>query len=196
DRVLVVVAPTTSSPAMMAGKDLVHPLVVGAGAASMLLELDGAPRTLAPDTTRRTGVATDLDVRPPILRFLGRAVPSDLDGLPLRVVDDPPPFQLHERYLAMRRMTVPVQTAAALYVTAGGLFGIGLIAMRRRAPRALARAGAWVGVSVPALAAALLAAGQLPTLSYAAVIPFVVAATVVGTLALAARARRGGLMPP
>ena len=196
DRVLVFVASTTSSPAMMAAKDLVHPLIMGAGAPSMLFELDGAPRTLASDTTRRTGVATDLDVRPTILRFLGRAVPSDLDGLPLRVVDDPPPFQLHERYLAMRRMTVPVQTAAALYVTAGGLFGIGLIAMRRRAPRALARAGAWVGMSVPALAAALLAAGHLPTLSYATVIPFVVATTVVGTLAFATLARRDVLMPP
>jgi hypothetical protein len=196
DRVLVFVASTTSSPAMVAAKDLVHPLVMGTGAPAVLFEPDGAPRTLASDTTRRTGVATDLDVRPTILRFLRRAVPSELDGLPLRVVDDPPPFQLHERYLAMRRMTVPVQTAAGLYVTAGGLFGIGLIAMRRRAPRALARAGAWVGMSVPALAAALLAAGHLPTLSYATVVPFVVAMTVVGTLAFAALARRDAVLPP
>jgi hypothetical protein len=196
DEAIVFVASTTSSPAMLATKDLVHPLVMGTGAPALLFALHGAPRTLASDTTRRTGVVTDLDVRPTIFEFLGRAVPSDLDGLPLRVVHDPPPFELHERYLAMRRMTVPVQTAAALYVVVGGLFGIALIAMRRRVPQALARVGAWVGMSVPALAVALLAAGHLPTLSYATVVPFVIGATAVGTLAFAPLARRDAMLPP
>jgi hypothetical protein len=196
DEVIVFVASTTSSPAMLAAKDLVHPLVMGRGAPAVRFALDGAPRTLASDTTRRTGVVTDLDVRPTIFEFLGRAVPSDLDGLPLRVVDDPPPFELHERYLAMRRMTVPVQTAAALYVVVGGLFGITLIAMRRRVPQALARVGAWVGMSVPAMAVALLAAGHLPTLSYATVVPFVIGVTAVGTLAFAPLARRDAMLPP
>jgi len=196
DEAIVFVASTTSSPAMLAAKDLVHPLVMGTGAPALLFALAGAPRTLASDTTRRTGVVTDLDVRPTIFEFLGQAVPSDLDGLPLRVVDDPPPFELHERYLAMRRMTVPVQTAAALYVVVGGLFGIALIAMRRRVPQTLARVGAWVGMSVPALAVALLAAGHLPTLSYATVVPFVIGATAVGTLAFAPLARRDAMLPP
>ena len=196
DEVTVFVASTTSSPAMLAAKDLVHPLVMGTGAPALLFAPDGAPRTLASDTTRRTGVVTDLDVRPTIFEFLGRAVPSDLDGLPLRVVDDPPPFELHERYLAMRRMTVPVQTAAALYVVVGGLFGIALIAMRRHVPQALARAGAWVGMSVPIMAVALLAAGHLPTLSYATVVPFVIGATAVGTLAITPLARRDAMLPP
>jgi hypothetical protein len=196
DEVIVFVASTTSSPAMLAAKDLVHPLVMGRGAPAVLFALDGAPRTLASDTTRRTGVVTDLDVRPTIFEFLGRAVPSELDGLPLRVVDDPPPFELHERYLAMRRMTVPVQTAAALYVVVGGLFGIALIAMRRRVPQALARVGAWVGMSVPAMAVALLAAGHLRTLSYATVVPFVIGVTAVGTLAFAPLARRDAMLPP
>jgi hypothetical protein len=196
DEVTVFVASTTSSPAMLAAKDLVHPLVMGTGAPALLFAPDGAPRTLASDTTRRTGVVTDLDVRPTIFEFLGRAVPSDLDGLPLRVVDEPPPFELHERYLAMRRMTVPVQTAAALYVVVGGLFGIALIAMRRHAPQALARVGAWVGMSVPAMAVALLAAGHLPTLSYATVVPFVIGVTAVGTMAFAPLARRDAMLPP
>jgi hypothetical protein len=196
DEVTVFVASTTSSSAMLAAKDLVHPLVMGTGARALLFAPDGAPRTIASDTTRRTGVVTDLDVRPTIFEFLGRAVPSDLDGLPLRVVDDPPPFELHERYLAMRRMTVPIQTAAALYVVVGGLFGIALIAMRRRVPQPLARVGAWVGMSVPAMAVALLAAGHLPTLSYATVVPFVIGVTAVGTLAFAPLARRDALLPP
>jgi hypothetical protein len=92
-------------------------------------------------------------------------------------------------------MSVPVQTAAGLYVTVGGLFAIGMIAMRRRVPRRLARAGAWVGMSVPALAVALLAAGHLPTLSYATVVPFVIAATALGTLAFALLPRRDALLP-
>jgi hypothetical protein len=196
DRVLVFVASTTPSAAMVAAKDLVHPLVMGSGAPAALFERDGDLRTLASDTTRRTGVVTDLDVRPTIFLFLGRPVPSDLDGLPLRVVDDPPPFDLHQRYLAMRRMTVPVQTAAGIYVTAGGLFGIALIAMRRRVPWALARVGAWVGMSVPAMAVSLLAAGHLPRLSYATVVPFVIGATAVGTLAFAPLARRDAMLPP
>jgi hypothetical protein len=196
DEVIVFVASTTSSPAMVASKDLVHPLVMASGAPAALFEQDGAPRTLASDTTRRTGVVTDLDVRPTLLRFLGRPVPNDLDGLPLRVADEAPPFQLHQRYLAMRRMSVPIQTAAALYVTAGGLFGIALIAMRRPVPRTLARAGAWVGMSVPALAVALLAAGHLPTLSYATVVPLVIAVAAAGTLAFAPLARRDALLPP
>jgi hypothetical protein len=196
DEVIVFVGSTTSSPAMVATKDLVHPLVMGNGAPAILFEPEGVPRTLASDTTRRTGVVTDLDIRPTILEFLGRAVPSDLDGLPLRVVDEPPPFELHERYLAMRRMTVPVQTAAALYAVVGGLFGIALIAMRRRVPQALARVGAWVGMSVPAMAVSLLAAGHLPTLSYATVVPFVIGATAVGTLAFAPLARGDTMLPP
>jgi hypothetical protein len=196
DEMIVFVASTTSSPGMLATKDLLHPLVMGTGAPAVLFEPGGTPRTLASDTTRRTGVAPDLDVRPTIFEFLGRAVPSDLGGLPLRVVDDPPPFELHQRYLAMRRMTVPVQTAAALYVVVGGLFGIALIAMRRRVPQVLARVGAWVGMSVPAMAVALLAAGHLPTLSYATVVPFVIGATAVGTLAFAPLARRDAMLPP
>jgi hypothetical protein len=196
DEMIVFVASTTSSPAMLAAKDLVHPLVMGTGAPAILFEPEGASRTLASDTTRRTGVVTDLDVRPTIFEFLVRAVPTDLDGLPLRVVDEPPPFELHERYLAMRRMTVPVQAAAALYAVVGGLFGIALIAMRRRVPQTLARAGAWVGMSVPAMGVALLAAGHLPTLSYATVVPFVIGATAVGTLAFAPLARRDALLPP
>ncbi|MGH2579654.1 MAG: hypothetical protein ACRDHK_05220, partial [Actinomycetota bacterium] len=56
DEVIVFVASTTSSPAMLAAKDLVHPLVMGTGAPAILFEPDGAPRTLASDTTRRTGV--------------------------------------------------------------------------------------------------------------------------------------------
>jgi hypothetical protein len=194
--VLVIVAGTSPpSPSMDATKDELFPAVMAEGPPAVLFREGGRLRTLASDTTRRTGVVTDEDVAPTVLAFLGRPIPSGLDGLPLRIVDGPPPFDLHEKYLAMRRMTVPVQTAAGLYVTAGGLLGIGLLWMGRRVPRRFARAAAWIGLSVPALSASLLAAGHLPTLSYATVVPFVVAVTVVGTMALVPLARRDVLLP-
>jgi len=201
DEVLVVIA-TTAPPATQPSN--VTPVALGAGDPEALLPEGPGPvlipgsrlRALTSDSTRRVGVVTSADVVATVLTFVGEPVPVDVPGSEIRTTGDPWPFALYTRYLAMRRMSVPVQTAAGLYVTAGGLFGIGLIAMRRRVPRRLARAGAWVGMSVPALAVGLLAAGHLPTLSYATVIPFVIVVTVIGTLAFAPLARRDMLLPP
>jgi hypothetical protein len=194
--VLVVVASTVPSAAMVAAKDDLHPVVIARGAPGVLFREGGGLRTLASDTTRRTGVVTDADVRATILQGQGRAVPESLGGLPVRFADDPAPFTLHERYLAMRRLSVPIGTAAGLYVTAGGLFGIAVLAWRQRTPRRLGRAAAWVAMSVPIMATALLAAGHLSTLSYATVVPFVIAVTAGGILAVAPLARRDVLLPP
>ncbi len=196
DDVLVVVASTTSSEAMVGAKDQLHPVVIARGDPATLFAGAGAPGTLASDSTRRTGVVTDRDVRATILRALGEPVPSSLDGLPLRMSTHSPPFELHERYLAMRRLTVPIQIAAGLYVTAAGLLGIAVLTWGRRAPWWLARAAAWLAMSVPILATALLAAGHLSTLSYATVVPFVVLVTAAGILAVAPLARRDVLLPP
>lgn len=195
DDVLVVVASISPSDAMVRAKDLLYPVVIARGAPASLFADAGAPGTLASDSTRRTGVVTDRDVRATILRFIGEPVPSSLDGLPLRMSTQPPPFELHERYLAIRRLTVPIQTSAGLYVTAAGLLGMAVLAWGR-APRWLAHAAAWLAMSVPILATALLAAGHLSTLSYATVVPFVVLVTAGGILAVAPLARRDVLLPP
>jgi hypothetical protein len=195
--VLVVVFGTSPlSPSMERTKDELFPLVVAEGPVDRLFDTSGAVGTLASDTTRRTGVVTDEDVVPTVLSFLGRPIPKQLDGMPLRIVHEPPPFDLHEKYLAMRRMSVPIQTAAGLYVTLGGLFGIAILWLGRRAPNGAARAAAWVALSVPVLGVALLAVGHLPTLSYATALPFVVAVTVVGTLAVVPLSRRDLLLAP
>lgn len=194
--VLVVVLSTVGSEAMAAARDELHPIVVAHGAPTDLFPATGSPRTLTSGSTRRVGVVIDGDVWPTIADYLGGPVPRDLEGSVVRPVDEPPPFELHERYLDMRRMTVPVQSAAGFFVLLGGLFGVALLVLRRRVPTRVARVGAWVALSVPALSVALLAAGHLPALSYATVVPFAIVATVAGTAAFAPLARRDVLLAP
>lgn len=195
DRVLVIVSSPTPSSAMRAANDELRPIVLADVAADRLFHVWRPLRSLTSDSTRRGGIVSDADLEPTILAFLGRSAPAGQAGSVIRVVDGPPPFDLHERYLAMRRMSVPIQTAAGLYVTIAGLFGIALLALGRRAPRALLWTAAWLALSVPALATGLLLAGHLPTLSYATVVPFVIGGTIVGTLAFAPLVRRDVLLP-
>jgi hypothetical protein len=92
-------------------------------------------------------------------------------------------------------MVVPVETAAGIYVTLAGLLGVALLWLRRGA-RWLLRTVAFAALSTSGLAVALLAAGHLPTLSYATVIPFLVAITLFPTWALVPLARRDALLAP
>jgi hypothetical protein len=182
-RIAVFVFSTTSSASMVAGKDELHPIVFALG--SDLLPRENvrlprrSPNALTSDSTRRDGVVAEVDLATTMFRRGGLVVPGQASGQPFRVVDEGPPFQLHERYLTMRRMTVPIQTAAALYVTIAGLFCIAVVALGRRVPRPVALVATGAAVSVGPLAAALLVAGHLPSLSYAAVVTFVVLATLV-----------------
>jgi hypothetical protein len=181
-RALVIVTSLVPSPAMLTAKDELHPIVVAAGAPDTLFPDAGPLRTLTSGSTRRTGVVVDADLGPTIEAFLGRADGArSSGGHPIRVVDDPPPFELHERYLAMRRMTVPIQTAAALYVTIAGLFCIAVVALGRRVPTPIAVIATGAAISVGPLAGALLAAGHLSSLSYATVVPFVILVTLLVT---------------
>jgi len=201
NEVLAVIA-TTAPPATQPSN--LTPIALGHGDPAALLPAGPGPvlipgrrlRALTSDSTRRVGVVTSADVVVTVLTFVGEPVPADVPGSTIRTTRDPPPFELHERYLAMRRMTVPVQSAAEIFFVLGGLFGVGLLVLRRRVPARVARVGAWIAMSVPALAVALLAAGHLPTLSYATVVPFVIVATVAGTVAIAPLARRDVLLPP
>lgn len=196
ERLTVIVATDLPSPAMLAAKDELTPIVMATGSPSSLFPSSGPLHTLESDTTRRTGVVSDLDVVPTILNALGRPVPSGIEGSGLRVVDSPAPFELHERHLANRRMSVPVPTAAGIYVALAGLFAIAVLARRRRVPRWLGRLAGWLALTVPLLAVGLLAAGRLPTLSYATVVPFVIAVTLAGTLVVVPLQRFGTIAPP
>jgi hypothetical protein len=196
DDVLAVVASTVSSPDMMAVKDDLPPIVLAEGAPSDLFPERGAQGSLTSDSTKREGVVADVDVTPTIAAFLGVAAPADSTGSPIEVIDGPPPFELHERYLAQRRMYVPIGTAAGIYVTLAGLFGVAALALGRRVPDGLGRFVGWACLSVPMLATSLLAAGHLPDLTYAAIVPFVALVTVFGTLAFAPLEYRDVLLIP
>ncbi|HEY2965099.1 MAG TPA: hypothetical protein VGJ99_02335 [Actinomycetota bacterium] len=196
ERALVVVASTVSSPDMRAAKDEVHPIVVAEGAPTELFPDSGAQGSLTSDSTRRDGVVTDLDVVPTIASFLGEAAPADENGSPIEIIEGQPPFDLHERYLAQRRMYVPVGTAGGIYLAVAGLGGIAVLRLGRRVPERVRRAFGWACLSVAMLATSMLAAGHLPELTYAAVVPFVALVTVFGTLAFEPLEHRDVLLIP
>ena len=194
--VLVFVASTTPSPDMILAKDELHPLVLARGTSSDLFAERGEEGSLTSDSTRRSGVVTDLDVIPTIADFLGVDPPADSNGSPIEIIEGPPPFELHESYIARRRMYVPIGTAAGIYLAVAGLGAIAILALGRRVPQSVRRVFGWGSLSVAALATALLAAGHLPELTYATVVPFVALVTVFGTLAFAPLERRDVLLVP
>ncbi|HKE53451.1 MAG TPA: hypothetical protein VKC55_01615, partial [Actinomycetota bacterium] len=196
DRVLVVLASTVSSPAMRAAKDELHPIVMAEGAPADLFGAAGPEGSLTSDSTRRDGVVTDLDVTPTIAAFRGVPAPADSVGSPIEVIPGPPPFELHERYLAQRRLYVPLGTAAGIYVTLAGLLGVAALALGRRVPERPRRFVGWACLSIAMLAASLLAVGHLPNLTYAAIVPFVALVTVFGTVAFAPLEHRDVLLVP
>jgi hypothetical protein len=147
--------------------------------------------TLTSDSTRRDGVVVAEDL-PPTMRSLAGLPDTGGGGSVIRPVDESPPLGLYERYLANRRMSVPIQTAAGLYVTFAGLLCVGLLAARRRVAPWLSSLGAWIAIAVVPLALSLLLAGHLPTLSYATVLPALVGGTVLGTAAFVPVARARG----
>ena len=194
--VLVFVASTRPSPEMIVDKDELHPLVLARGTPSDLFAERGEGGSLTSDSTRRAGVVTDLDVIPTIADFLGVDPPADSNGSPIEIISGPPPFELHQRYLAQRQMYVPIGTAGGIYLTIVGLGAIVILALGTRIPQLLRRIFGWGCLSVAALATALLAAGHLPELTYATVIPFVALVTVFGTLAFAPLERQDVLLVP
>ena len=194
--VLVFVASTTPSPEMILAKDELHPLVLARGTSSDLFAERTEEGSLTSDSTRRSGVVTDLDVIPTIADFLGVDPPADSNGSPIETIEGPPPFELHERYLAQRRMYVPIGTAAGIYLAIAGLGAIAVLALGSRISQGVRRIFGWGCLSVAALATGLLAAGHLPELTYATVVPFVALVTVFGTLAFAPLERRDVLLVP
>jgi hypothetical protein len=196
DRVLVIVASTRPSAAMRSSKDELHPLIVAEGPPGGLFAGSGQEGSITSDSTHRDGIVTDLDVTPTIAAFLGVDPPAEMTGSVIDIIPGPPPFELHERYLAQRRMHVPIGTAGGIYLAIVGLGAIAILAFGRRVPQILRRVFGWGCLSVAALATGLLAAGHLPELTYATVVPFVALVTVFGTLAFAPLEHRDVLLIP
>ena len=173
-------------------------VVMAEGIGSDLAAAIGRPGTavagsLTSDSTRRDGVVTSADVAHTAIAAAGTSEQTihDVGGAQIRVVPGPPPTGLVDRYAQYRRLTVPIGTAAALYVTIGGLLAVLALAWRR-SPRWLRAITAGIAISAPVLALALLLVGHLPSLTAASVVTFLVAVTALGTLALVPIARRRG----
>jgi hypothetical protein len=199
DELLVLVVSSRPSDEMLAAKDELRGIAMAVGSTDDLLSSVEPEGSLTSDSTRREGVVVGEDVQATVSHSGGGVVlvtnPPPLGSL-IEIIGGPPPFELHERYLAQRRMYVPVGTAAAIYLAIAGLGAIAILALGDRVPRGIRRVFGWAGLSVPALATALLAAGHLPELTYATVVPFVALVTVFGTLAFAPLERRDVLLVP
>lgn len=191
---LVVVFTPRPGWASIAAHDELTGVIVARGSpsrlASAMASSSTSLRTLTSDSTQRDGVVTSYDVVPTVLEALGRPMPSDLTGSPIRVVGAPPPFDLSARYLQQRRLSQPIGTAAALYVTIGGVLCVVVLARRRRLAKPVLGLGGGIAISAPVLAVALLEVGHLPSLTYGTVVPFLVGVTAAGAIALVMVGRR------
>jgi hypothetical protein len=199
ERLLVVVASPAPSAPMLRGGDIAPPLIVAELDSDELAELIGrrdpgnlqpeesadltkldvAPRGLTSDTTRRVGVVSVADVAPTILEFLGVPVPAEMTGSPIRVEGEAP-TELHARFLEYQRVRVPVQTAAVVLLL--GVAGAGLVFLFIPAPAGLRRAAGLAGLAAASIPIVLLAAGYLPTFSYAVLVPFLIGSSAAITM--------------
>jgi hypothetical protein len=195
-RILVAIVGVAPSEDMNRVGDELTPIVMAEGTPSQLFDSTGPMHTLTSDTTRRDGVVSNEDVAPTILHFFGIPVPSEMNGAPIRVVDQAPPFALHQKHLEQRRLTVPIQIAVGLAVTILGVLALFILWRKPRLPDAVARIAPAFMLAILPLGVASLAAGGLPQITYAWVIPFlIVVPLVAGLLALTLR-DRGALVPP
>jgi hypothetical protein len=195
EELMVLLLSQDPSTEMLAEGDELSPIAIAVGEPGDLFPDEGAQGSLTSDSTRRSGVVTGADVRATDVAYLWGPT-EEFDGNPIEIIPGPPPFELHERYLAQRRMYVPIGTAAGIYLAIAGLGAIVILALGSRIPQGVRRVFGWGCLSVAALATALLAAGHLPELTYATVIPFVALVTVFGTLAFAPLERRDVLLVP
>jgi hypothetical protein len=175
--VLMLVISVSPSAASAADGDELGTVIAAWGDPGELLEAQGEPRALTSDSTRRAGVVADVDPAATVAEWLG--LPYDA-GAPIERTGEPAPLDLYERYLQQRRLAVPVAAAAWGLMLLFGLAGFLALAFRERvSPRTLVVAGA-LAASLPWLALGLLLVGHLPSLTYATVIPFLLAVMVAG----------------
>lgn len=185
---VIVVAPSASRDMRERG-DVVTPIVLAEGPAEDLFPSAGEPHGLTSDSTRYDGLVLAEDVAPTVLRYFGVPAPDEVTGAPIRT-SGAAPFADHLRHLEHRRIRLPIQIGFGL---GGLLLGAGgawfAFSRRRFSARALAVAGA-TATCATAVPLALLAAGVLPHLVYAQVVPTAVAvAAGAGLLAWSRRDR-------
>ena len=191
---ILVLAPSVSGP-MKARGDEVTPMFMARTVGAQRFPANGPLHTVTSDSTRLSGVVSNVDVAPTILRFFGVPIPTQMEGQPIRTINEPPPFDLNRRHLEYRRTYLPVQLGEVAFISLAGLPIIAaLVLMGRRGRLGLRFAGA-VQLLLMASAAfplVIMAGGLLPHFTYAWVVPWLVA----GTVGLAFAAERSKLRPP
>jgi hypothetical protein len=188
-RSLAMVISASPSAASAADGDELGTVIAAWGEPDELLTVDGEPRALTTDSTRRAGVVATEDPAATVAEWLG--LPYDA-GAPIERTAEPAPLDLYDRYLQQRRLAVPIAAGAWGIVTLAGLAGVLALTFRDRvSDHTLAAAGA-IAASLPWLALALLLVGHLPSLTYATAVPFLLAVVLVGVaLTRWVAARRG-----
>jgi len=194
---LVVVATVGFSPGMVSRGDQLSAIVVADP--SLGLPLSAWPTvgtTLSSSSTRRPGVVTGADLVPTIALFLGAPGANATGVMETTGFAGESSLPIHERYLSVRRMYVPVAIVAAGAVFLLLIFALSAFYRRTDLPRWALFVGQWACLATPALAVSLLAAGHLPTLSYPWVALVATAATVLVPVAALAWRGSGVLTPP
>jgi len=180
---------------MKARGDEVAPLLMARTVGAQRFPANAPLRTVTSDSTRLPGVVSNVDVAPTILRFFGIPVPKQMEGQPIRTIDDPPPFALHRRHLEYRRTYLPVQLGEVAFISLAGLPIIAALVLMGRRGRLAARFARAIqfllGVCV-AFPLMIMVGGLLPHFTYAWVVPWLVG----GTIGLAFVAERSRLGPP
>jgi hypothetical protein len=139
----------------------VRPLFMARGTALELLRNAGSPPGLTSATTRREGVVSNIDLVPTVQHFLGRPIPADASGSPIRAVGEAP-TEFFRRYVDYRRVVVPVGIIVLLFTLVALAVALVLL-FRRRVSPGLVRAVAIWGVVGVSLQVALLPGSWLPT---------------------------------
>jgi hypothetical protein len=194
-RTLAVVVASYPSTSMDRVGDEVMPLIAAEGPADQLLTRPGPMHALTSDTTRQTGLVSNVDVAPTVLDFFGIPVPSQMDGSVIHATEDPAPFALYRLEREHRRIRVPIQLAEVGFLALAAIVGtIALLALTRRGilPPRVGSGLRFLVLCCVALPIPLVASGLLPHLTYAYVVPFL----VLITLALAILSLRFGRADP
>ncbi len=186
-RTLVLVVSPTPSTDMISRGDEVGPIILAEGRPDRLLLPSGPMLGLRSTSTRETGLVANVDVAPTILDFFGIPIPSEMDGQPIRVTNDPAPYTLHRLHLEQRRIRFPIQLAEVAFVSGAGAVAIVALVLvaRRRLPPRLTGPLRFMALCGASLSIPLMLGGVLPRLTYWVVVPFL----VLSVLALAALAR-------
>jgi hypothetical protein len=188
---LVLVISLSPSVASAADGDELGAVIAAWGDPHELLTASGQPHALTSDSTRRAGVVATVDPAATVADWLD--LPSDA-GAPIERTGEPAPLDLYARYLQQRRLAVPIAAGSWVFVTIAGLLGVLALVFRRRlSDGTLAAVGA-LAASLPWLALALLLVGHLPSLTYATVVPFLIAVVVAGVAFTRSVAARRGIL--